>query len=90
VNPYLKGVEPMNLRDYVITPDWHHRAECRNAPEPDMFFPHATANVSPEVVKACRRCPVSTMCAADAAVHRDEYGVWGGRVAKSRRSKAAS
>lgn len=58
--------------------DWRHSAACRNAADPEIFFPIVPGTA--DEVKAlsyCDRCPVRFECLMFAVVH-GEWGVWGG------------
>ncbi len=60
--------------------DWRSRAACRNAPDPELFFPLDTAPGARQVAAAkaiCARCPVLAECRSWAISH-EAYGIWGG------------
>ena len=60
--------------------DWHARAACRNAPDPELFFPLDTGPAARQVAAAkaiCARCPVLAECRSWAISH-EAYGIWGG------------
>ncbi len=60
---------------------------CRQAP--DLFFPEGgtgTAAMDAKMAKkACKSCPVLTMCATYAIRHREEDGIWGGMSPNDRK-----
>lgn len=69
--------------------DWRHRAGCRSAPEPDLFFPTGSAGPAllqlAEAKAVCRRCPVTADCLAWAIATGQDTGVWGGLSEDERR-----
>lgn len=65
------------------SPEWMDRAECREAPDPDAFFPEE-GPVSTEALEMCLRCPVRSECLEYAHDHLEQYGLWGGIGARRR------
>lgn len=64
--------------------DWTQRAECRGAPDPEIFFPLTTIGrvrsspTNSEPAKEwCKACPVVRQC-LEFALDVDAEGVWGG------------
>lgn len=58
---------------------WAVAAVCKDAVDPELFFPIATDSVAIEEAKShCRRCPVQMRCRTDALTRGEEHGVWGG------------
>lgn len=70
--------------------DWRHRAECRSAPEPDVFFlTGSTVSALLGIAEAkaiCRRCPVTADCLTWAVATGQDTGVWGGLDEDERRA----
>lgn len=62
--------------------DWRHLAACREAPDPDIFFP--IGNTGPaleqieEAKQICFACSVRNECLDWAIETRQDSGVWGG------------
>lgn len=58
---------------------WQHLALCRDAPDPDVFFPvenSAKKTIGHVLDMYCKPCPVSDRCRMH---RRNDEGVWGGR-----------
>lgn len=51
----------------------------------NLFYVDPTEQISDEVQRACRRCPVREDC-LEQAIKRNEYGFWGGTTEKDRRA----
>lgn len=64
--------------------EWMQRAACAGHPNPDLFFPTATAGDSAstkqvaDAARVCRTCPVTRECEQYRRDTHSEYGVWGG------------
>lgn len=77
--------------------DWPTLAACRDAPDPDIFFPVDRTRAATRAAKAiCRPCPVLAECRSW-AMAKEAYGVWGGldeheraRVRRSTRTRRAA
>lgn len=66
-----------------VTPRWHDDAECRDAFDPEMFFP--IGDVSPDpALRYCAFCPVITDCLRWALAAGVD-GIWGGTTEDERR-----
>lgn len=67
--------------------DWDLLAACRDAPDPDLWFP-----VSPRETAlaklACSVCPVKADCLRYALDNGLDYGIFGGLTADERRKLA--
>ena len=73
-------------RQLAVTPSgsgWRERAACRDAPDPEVFYP-GSGNDRPIPERArraaasfCARCPVLAACGAEADANR-HTGLWGG------------
>ena len=77
--------------------DWQDRAECRKAPDPDIFF-GLTGGVGGasadhrEAKSYCDRCPVRSECLEYTLENErsdDRYGVFGGMGPAERDREAA-
>ena len=67
------------------THHWVDDALCRDADDPDMWFPHPGDLLGNRLAKQwCDTCPVRTPCAAWAMAHPSEQGVWGGMSERER------
>jgi WhiB family redox-sensing transcriptional regulator len=70
--------------------DWRHRAMCRDAEDPDLWFP--VGNSGPALLQiseakvVCRRCPVASSCLTYALESGQDAGVWGGMSEDERRA----
>jgi WhiB family redox-sensing transcriptional regulator len=63
--------------------DWRFDAECRDAPDPELFFPIGKSgpalDAREEAFDVCARCPVASLCLADALeVVQPTDGIFGG------------
>lgn len=71
-------------------PDWTRHAACREAPDPEIFFPaHGNIRKAPSVRLAksyCAVCPVTAECLDDA----EPEGIWGGLTAGERHTLGKS
>ena len=67
--------------------DWMDRAECRERPDPDMWF-RAEWPTKPRELDAvryvCGTCAVQAEC-LEYAIKIDAEGVWGGLTSSERR-----
>jgi WhiB family redox-sensing transcriptional regulator len=60
-------------------PTWRARAECRDHPNPDIWYPNPSDIHAEARAKAiCATCPVRFQCLADANARREKHGIWGG------------
>ena len=68
-----------------IEPGWQKDAVCRNAKDPDAWFPHDATPVGDlaEPLDGCARCPVRRSCLAVGVLGR-EHGIWGGALESER------
>jgi WhiB family redox-sensing transcriptional regulator len=68
---------------------WRESAACRQAADPELFFPIGTASIAvveTQRAKAiCDRCPVRRPCLTFALATRQEFGIWGGYDETERR-----
>jgi hypothetical protein len=64
-----------------ITPGWPTDGLCRDAKDPDAWFPHDTTPLGDlaEPLGACARCPVRRSCLAVGLLGR-EHGIWAGTL----------
>jgi WhiB family redox-sensing transcriptional regulator len=61
-------------------------AACRNAPDPDLWFPERGDGAGTQATRICTTCPVREAC-LEAAVRRNEtHGVWGGAGGNRRKA----
>lgn len=68
----LMRTEPRNRPRH----SWSAEAECRNAPNPDIFFPkNGRPKKVPDWRELCESCPVQRECLQWAIVHKAE-GTW--------------
>ncbi len=62
--------------------DWRQRANCKEIPDPDVFFPIGTTGPALDQIEQakaiCRPCPVKRDCLEWAIETHQESGVWGG------------
>lgn len=74
----------------MIPHHWRDDAACQPSQHahPEWFFPIHAADLR-RAQAVCRSCLVTAECAAYAAEHRIQYGVWGGRM-KSPRAERLS
>lgn len=78
----------MKLNDLIDEVGRDH-LPCRQAP--DLFYPDTedaqgqTQHFVRLAVQACQACPIKTECGEYALKFREEYGVWGGLTANTRR-----
>lgn len=73
--------------DYVD--DWDLLAACRDAPDPDLWFPISEvgpgARQTAQAKAECARCPVRAECLGYALDNGLDYGIFGGLTADERR-----
>jgi WhiB family redox-sensing transcriptional regulator len=73
-------------RDPFAAPEWHAKAACKSLPY-EMFFcegrGHPAVILARKAKAICATCPVIKECAAYG--QNEQYGIWGGTTAKSRR-----
>lgn len=62
--------------------DWRNRANCKEANDPDVFFPIGTTGPALDQLEAakaiCTPCPVRKSCLDWAISTHQDSGVWGG------------
>lgn len=66
----------------VMFEEWTERAACRDADDPDIFFPDRNAVAKAEAKAFCERCEVSPECYN--AGRTEGFGIWGGEPAAER------
>jgi hypothetical protein len=68
-----------------IEPGWQRRSACRDAPDPDAWFPPEEARRTQLVapLTTCSSCPVRRSCLA-AGMRAGEAGIWGGTTEPER------
>lgn len=77
---------PKATREVMGTRDWVVSAECRDAYDPDAFFPIAEQEGPTLYAKGlCARCPVSAACLRWALDNGMDRGIWGGLTEQERR-----
>lgn len=65
---------------------WGDEAACRNAPDPDIFYPLPRDPQSVKLARAyCRRCPVQTECGRYARGSGDAHAILAGTTPEQRR-----
>jgi WhiB family transcriptional regulator, redox-sensing transcriptional regulator len=68
---------------------WRESAACRQAADPELFFPIGTASIAvveTQRAKAiCDSCQVRRPCLTFALATRQEFGIWGGYDETERR-----
>ena len=71
-----------------VNRDWMHLANCRDYPNPDDFFPTTVgvgANKQVQrVIQVCAGCPVIAECLQYQEATGSTFGVWGGRMVRTR------
>lgn len=72
-----KGAPRASFLAEAGAPNWHADAECRDAPDPDLWFPSARESSAPAKA-VCRSCPVVRECLRWALETDQTDGVWGG------------
>jgi WhiB family transcriptional regulator, redox-sensing transcriptional regulator len=83
---YLRDVLDLPLEDV----SWHEEAACRDAPNPDAWFPER-GQTTARARAVCAECVVKGECLSYALEHEDafHFGVWGGTTPKERRQLVA-
>jgi WhiB family redox-sensing transcriptional regulator len=70
--------------------DWRHRANCRGASDPDVFFPIGSTGPALDQIEEaktfCNPCPVRKACLDWAISTHQDSGVWGGLSEDERRA----
>lgn len=70
--------------------DWRQRANCKEIPDPDVFFPIGTTGTALDQIEQakaiCRQCNVQHDCLEWAIATHQESGVWGGLSEDERKS----
>lgn len=61
------------------------KAKCREAPDPEIFFPAKDDAKALDAKWFCYRCDIREACLMEALEEGLDYGVWGGLNAKERR-----
>ena len=68
---------------------WRQSAACRQAVDPELFFPIGSAGIArTEIQRAkaiCASCRVRQPCLMFALATRQEFGIWGGYDETERR-----
>ena len=64
--------------------DWDLLAACRDAPDPDLWFPVSPREVALAKLE-CVACPVKSDCLGYALAHGLDHGVFGGLLPDERR-----
>lgn len=76
------------LLDQVVVggavPAWQDAALCAQI-DPDLFYPEKGGSTA-DAKGICRSCDVRAECLQDALDNRDEFGIWGGKSARERRT----
>lgn len=62
---------------------WRAAARCRDAEDPDLFFPERKASAD-EALALCASCPVLPACRRHALELPERFGVWGGLTENER------
>ena len=79
------ALKPLPLLD-AADDSWRHRAVCRDAPDPDCWYPLSSSDMAENPAKlVCARCPVKRSCLEEALRRGDDFGVWGGTGPGDRR-----
>lgn len=69
--------------------DWRMRASCKEATDPDVFFPIGSTGPALDQIEAakqiCTPCPVRARCLDWALETHQETGVWGGLSEEERK-----
>lgn len=72
-----------------VVEDWRHRSACRDAADPELFFPAGTVGPAlRQIVQAktvCQGCVVRPECLEWALETGQDAGVWGGLTEEERR-----
>jgi len=70
----------------MTVPDttWQDAAACGGA-DTDLFFPERGADPRPAQA-VCATCPVAQQCLGHALTVGEDFGIWGGKTARDRRS----
>lgn len=72
-----------------VLEDWRHRSACRDAADPELFFPVGTDGPTllqiAEAKAVCVVCPVREDCLSWALETGQDAGVWGGLTEEERR-----
>lgn len=67
---------------------WAELAECRDFPNPDVFFPEKGGEDQQLQIKVgkllCSICVVREQCLDYALTHDEGYGIWGGSTPRQR------
>lgn len=70
--------------------DWRQRANCKEIPDPDVFFPIGTTGPALDQIEQakaiCQPCCVKQDCLEWAIETHQESGVWGGLSEDERKS----
>lgn len=73
----------------AVAGDWRHRAACRGAPEPELWFPvgdtEAALLQTQDAKQICHGCPVRADCLQDALDRGHDFGIFGGLTEDERR-----
>jgi WhiB family redox-sensing transcriptional regulator len=71
--------------------DWREHAICRDAPDPDLWFPVGDSGPAllqvAEAKEICRHCPAAAACLAYALETNQSDGVWGGMTVGERHAQ---
>lgn len=85
---FRERLEALNAAAAASAPDWEDRAACRNAADPEAFFPIASPGSNHLDLRParayCNRCPVKAECLAY-GTKTASFGVWGGEYEPGRR-----
>lgn len=57
---------------------WAADAECRDVPDPDIFFPGGQDQSAAQARQLCARCSVREQCLGYALSNNERFGIWGG------------
>lgn len=62
----------------TLTSDWRHSAECRDAEDPELWWPVSAADPATQARRACHGCVVRKECALAALREGHSAGIWAG------------
>jgi WhiB family redox-sensing transcriptional regulator len=78
-----KKVKP--VYEYTGEESWRQDALCAQIDVRDIFFPEHSGEHGREAKKICAACEVRDAC-LEWALHRPEWGIWGGKSANERKA----
>lgn len=61
---------------------WMEQASCRGVDTERWFLAYPPRYIRRQIERVCASCPVTRLCLSYGVVNKDEFGAWGGYLAR--------